>query len=118
MGVAVPSSRFFVRGPMRSMKSSRLFGSLLLLAQPATPAGLVGLVEDDCAVLAFEQILAFLGVVENQAGRDDGDAERATRDVLGPRVLMMWPLGSIHTFFVEDQTALGMPSLSFSSTCH
>ena len=31
---------------------------------------------------------------------------------------MMWPLGSIQTFFVDDQTALGMPSLSVSSTCH
>ena len=36
----------------------------------------------------------------------------------GPRVLMMWPFGSSHTFFVEDHTALGMPSLSGSSTCH
>ena len=40
------------------------------------------LVEDHRAVLAFEQVLAFVRVVEDQAGGDDGDAERAARDVL------------------------------------
>ena len=81
IGVAVPSRRFFVRGPICSMKSSRLFGSLLLVPEPAAPARLVRLVQDHGPVLALEQMLALLGVVEDQAGRDDGDLERATGDV-------------------------------------
>jgi len=35
-----------------------------------------------------------------------------------PRVRMSCPRWSIHRFFAEDQTALGMPSLSSSSACH
>ena len=57
---------------------------LLLLAQPAAPARLVRLVEDDGAVLAFKQVLALVGVVEDQAGGDDGDAKWAAGDVLRP----------------------------------
>ena len=57
----------------------RLF---LLLTQPAAPACLVRLVEDDGAVLAFQQVLAFVGIVEDQSGGNDGDAEWATGDVL------------------------------------
>jgi len=35
-----------------------------------------------------------------------------------PRVRMSCPRWSIHRFFAEDQTALGMPSLSSSSAYH
>lgn len=37
---------------------------------------------------------------------------------LAPLVRILWPCGSSHSFSADDQTALGMPSLSASSTCH
>ena len=88
------------------------------LPQPAPPAGLVGLVEDDRAVLRSSRYLRSpsrgrSSPVETMAMRN---GQRAMSS--GPRVLTMWPLGSSQIFFVEDQTALGMPSLSAISTCH
>ena len=82
IGVAVPSRRFLRARPDPQHEVEQVVRLVLLLAQPAAPARLVRLVEDDRAELALEQVLALLGVVEDQAGGDDGDAKRAARDVL------------------------------------
>ena len=90
IGVAVPSRRFFVRGPMRSMKSSRLFGSFLVLPKPAAATRLVRFVEDDRAVLAFQQDAG----VRRSRGRSGRwrrwrSGTGSARCLPAPRVLMM-----------------------------
>jgi hypothetical protein len=45
------------------------------------------LIKHNRAVLATQQVLTFVGIVEDQAGGDDRDAKWAVRDVFRPACL-------------------------------
>jgi hypothetical protein len=52
-----------------------------LLAETASPPSFVSLIQNHRSVFQFEQILTFTGVMDNQAGGDDGDAVRTAGNI-------------------------------------
>ena len=91
IGVAVPSSRFFVRGPMRSMKSSRLFGSPCFSPNPPRRRALCASSSTTVPNLRSSRYRRSseswkISPVETMAMRN---GQRVMSS--GPRVLMVWP---------------------------
>ena len=66
---------------------------IFFLPQPAPSASFMGFVKNDSPELLFQQKLAFVGFVEDQAGRDDCDTKWAARDVLRATCLDDMPFG-------------------------
>ena len=96
----------------------QIIGFVFFWPSPPRLPRLMRLIKNHRTVFPLKQIPTFTGVMDNQAGGDNGDAKRTARISSAPRVLMICPLGSSQTFFLDDQTALGIPSLSNNSTCH
>ena len=91
IGVAVPSKRCFARGPMRSMKSSRLFGSSFFSPSPPRRRALCASSSTTVPNLRSSRCWRSLKSSHDQPSGDDRDATRNGQRAIssGPRVLIM-----------------------------
>ena len=71
-------------GPNPKHEIQEIVGLVFSVAKAPAAAGFVGLIEDDGSEFPLSQEAAFLGFVDDEASRDDGDAEGAAGDVFRP----------------------------------